>query len=171
MLILLAACSRQPSITGLWKLTEVTMLDHMSKSSVTISLTNPEATKKKLDSLYRERFPSDEYERQEIGSEIDTMLASAQKAGLRLSSNHEFGMDSYGFIVPKVLPGWDFGDQLLGGWDLKKDTLALTIGDAEVQYTFRFLVLEKTSDKLKLRELHGGGPDLIMGNEITFSRE
>lgn len=174
LLLLLAACSRQPSITGQWKLTEVKLLDHMSRTSVTIDVPNPERTKKRLDSLYRERVPSNAEEGQLMQSEIDTILASAQKAGLRLSSNREFGMDSYGLIVPKVLPGWNFGDRLLGEWDLKKDTLLLTIGDEEIACTFRFIVLEKNSEKLKLQELLGGGAgsgDIILGNEITFSRK
>lgn len=151
-------------------MTELKLLDQMSKSTISINVSNPDSTKNQLRSLFGERLPSGEDFDQEIDSEIDTMLAQAKRAGLRLSSNREFGMDSYGFIVPKALPGWDFGDRLLGEWDLKKDTLKLSVGDAEIGYTFQFLVLEKSSKTLKLRELTGDGKD-VPSSEITFSRK
>ena len=171
MLLLLAACSRKPSITGEWALTEVKLLDQMSRSTVNIDVSNPGATKKQLHALYGERFLAEEDGDDEWESEIDTILAYAQKAGLRLSSNREFGMDSYGLIVPKAVLGWNFGDRVLGEWDLKKDTLALTVGDGETGYTFRFIVLEKSNETLKLRELHDDGTGMILGNETTFSRK
>lgn len=168
--LLLAACSRQPSITGEWGLTEIKLVDRMRRSAVTIDVSHPDTARKQLRLLFYERLPSQE-RGFEIEPEIDGMLASAQKAGLRLSSNREFGMDSYGFIVPKALPGWNFGDRLLGDWDLKKDTLLLSVGDSEINYTFRFLVLEKNKEKLKLRELHGEGTEDLPGNEISFSKK
>jgi hypothetical protein len=172
LLLLLAACSRQPSITGEWALTEVRLLDQMSRSTVNINVSNPDATKQQFRALYGEKFLAEEAGDGEWESEIDTILAYAQKAGLRLSSNREFGMDSYGLIVPKAVPGWNFGDRLLGEWNLKKDTLALTIGDGEIGYTFRFIVLEKSSKMLKLRELQDvGSGSVILGNETTYSRK
>lgn len=173
LVLLLGACSRQPSITGEWKLAELKLMDQMSRSAVTIRVSHPGTARKQLRSLFYERLPSGE-KAGEIESEIDGMLEAAQKAGLRLSSNREFGMDSYGFIVPKEVPGWHFGDRLLGDWDLKKDTLLLSIGDEEIAYTFYFLILEKTAQTLKLRELHGSTGDpanAIAGNEMTFSRK
>jgi hypothetical protein len=171
MLLLLASCSRQPSITGEWRLMEWKPLDQMLGSTFAINVSNPDSTKQQLRSLFEERFPGEDAEDQDRESEIDTILAYAQKAGLRLSSNREFGMDSYGLIVPQAVPGWNFGDRLLGEWDLKKDTLALTVGDEKIGYTFRFLVVEKNHETLKLRELHDEGTRMTLGAEITFSRK
>lgn len=173
LVLLLVACSRQPSITGEWKLAELKLMDQMSRSAVTIRVSHPDTARKQLRSLFYERLPSGE-KAGEIESEIDGMLEAAQKAGLRLSSNREFGLDSYGFIVPKDVPGWHFGDRLLGDWDLNKDTLSLSIGDEEIHYAFRFIVLEKTGTTLKLRELYGSAADpenAIFGNEVTFTRK
>jgi hypothetical protein len=172
MLVLLAACSRQPSITGEWQLTELRPLDKMSRSSLNLNVTHPDSMEKQLRTLFEERFPGEDFDGEEIKSEIDSIVAFAQIASLRLSSNREFGLNSYGLIVPKAVPGWNFGDRLLGGWDLKKDTLLLTVGDEEIGYTFRFLVLEKSSKTLKLRELAGDGlGGFTQGIEITFSRK
>jgi hypothetical protein len=171
VLILLAACSRKPSITGEWQLKELRPPDKMSRSALKLDVSHPDSMEKQLRTLFEERFPGEDYDGEEIKSEIDSIVASAQIASLRLSSNREFGLNSYGLIVPTAVPGWSFGDRLLGEWDLKKDTLSLTVGDEEINYTFRYLVLEKSSKTLKLRELEGDGlGNFTPGIEITFSR-
>lgn len=139
----------------------------MLSSTVSINLSRPDSTKMQLRSMLQQRFP--EAGGPAMESKLDAILAFADKAGLRLSSNREFGMDSYGLIVPKAVPGWNFGDRLLGIWDLKNDTLSLSVGEEELGYTFHFLVLAKTRDTLRLWELQG--EDMTPGTEITFSRK
>jgi hypothetical protein len=186
IIILTTSCSGQ-SLSGRWKLRQVDLMDvpHQTKQ-FTIDLSKPdkmkavlyEATIPKKRAINTDSIGSLSYEIDDIDTtvevitmktDIDKYVASSFSTSMTLKADNKFYMISNGLIVPNAVPGGHFGDTLKGKWTKNKDTLVLTIGADQLEYKWKFKILQVTNKDLKLQEVFDGFEG--RGNELRFVRQ
>ena len=104
-----------------------------------------------------------------LKADIDRYVMSSLNTNMTITADNSFSMRSNWLIVPTAVPGWHFGDTLLGRWTRTKDTLRLSVGDDRHRYTWKFKILQLSGTDLTLQELFDGFER--RGNELRFTRQ
>ena len=79
-------------------------------------------------------------------------------------------MESFGLIIPTALPGWHFGDTLIGKWKINKSNyLVLTLGDNEDSYTSFYKIIKFTKDRLTIGQTNENNGEPFL--KIEFVRQ
>jgi hypothetical protein len=168
--IVVTSCSDQ-SISGHWKVQKIKLEDRIRDTTFTVDLTKPEQVKTDMFNLiiqehWQEGHPMDSIN---MKADINAIVESYLKSGLSLKENNRFDMRSHGLIIPKAIPGWNFGDSLQGKWAKQNDTLILSVGDHEDVYTWKFRILETNRKEMRLKEIFENSED--HGNELWFVKQ
>ena len=167
--------SGQTVVNGNWKPVSFKMKGSMQwqKDTFSIDLTTPQLTK---DYLYKIAINkstainknSAKY-KAKIKHQIDSIFKKFQEAKLILNSDSSFNMLSNGFIFLNTLPGWSFGNSLVGTWTLKDEThLTLSIGNKKGEYSIYYNIKELDFSNMVLQELNSFDSTEI--KEIKFKR-
>lgn len=132
LLSIFAIACNESTLSGQWKLQKISAYDPMEKTSRTIQLNDTIQLKNELRNYLiqdaRERgYVTDS---SSIHNEIRQLLQEFSKAGLLISSDSSYILAHFGLIIPTVMPGWTFGDSIMGKWATNRDTLLLTIDDS-----------------------------------------
>jgi hypothetical protein len=164
--LLIISCSGD-AITGKWKMAKSRVIDTKTGEVIEIYIANPEAARKTLLAQSDNFLPSPEYTGEDVKADVDRMVEKHRNAGFELFEDGRLFMVSNGIILPRAVPGWHFGDSLVGTWQRKGDTLRFEIGDF-TDFDFRYIILDAGNKKLKLRQAFGDASESIF--EMEFAR-
>lgn len=144
-------------ITGKWKMAKSRAADARTGEVIEIDVANPEAARKSLLAQSEHFLPSPKYTGEDMEADVERMIEDHRNVGFELFEDGRLFMVSNGIIVPRALPGWHFGDSLVGTWQRNGDTLRFGIGDF-TDFDFRYVILEAGKGKLKLQQVSGTDP-------------
>jgi len=100
---------------------------------------------------------------------IDKMVESWKKTGIRFSADATFLCSNYGLIMSTALPGAHFSDTLGGKWLQKSDTLILSFGTEPYYFQWKYIVVPTPKHELRLQEMIRGNE--LSGTEFIFISE
>lgn len=173
--VLLFSCNDRNNLIGEWKPVSIKFLNQLEwQKPSTVDLTNTDSLriiliKERLNELNEENS-NELVDSLEVAKRIDSAISYYQQASLTLKSDKSFVMISNSIILPSAIPGWHFGDTLMGKWTQKNDSLTLTVGDNETHFDFQYTIAQPNQNLIILKEV-SYGKEMGPHQQITFKRK
>jgi len=167
MLFFVPACTKS-TLVGHWKLTKMIKQGPDIKLK-TMDLTKPELLKDTMYQIFIQSGRSEGWDTLSAMENIDKMVESWKKTGIRFSADATFLCSNYGLIMSTALPGAHFSDTLGGKWLQKSDTLILSFGTEPYYFQWKYIVVPTPKHELRLQEMIRGNE--LSGTEFIFISE
>lgn len=147
----LFSCTR-PGIIGHWRVKEFSVRDKRNKWTIQF-----DPHEKLLPETY-EHFR--DFYRSAHGFEmppdfLSNLTASLRAAKFNIFEKGDFSLDSCDAIAPRILPGFSLSNPLVGHWQLRADSLIMSVPQAGNLYCFLSRSVQRNQLRLSLVSLMG----------------
>lgn len=157
----------EAQIAGIWKIRKATIAKTRSGQSLTIDLADLKKSQKDIETFFSKKY------REEggfgVAGQAGQILSSLRRTRLSFLDSQRFFMETYGMMIPKVIPGYHFGDTVSGKWSLEDKMLTLSIGQNPNGPSFRYRIVAQHNNLLTLAMIVS--PEGEEGEEYILVRE